>query len=767
MDEVQVQTFLQTWLYFGTLWEVLGDFLTPEDFVVGDEEKGKGERFLYTGNIRRVMNDWLDGTVGALDGQEAQRERMVTLCENIRAHLDTLYYVLSGLRFLADVGTLAATAVLGESLENCYRAIYREVLGLETPPQILWGTVFAGWITGYMEAEGWCRSTVTRLAMDRPRISLLYYYALLPAPQAEKDHSACSKDSCLALKIDPSRYRTAHVRAECRCLDLPLDVQKIAECLKRGRLPLIEVPYNRDPMHAHITCREDDGKTGFVAISHVWADGLGNISHNSLPACSLQEISRLVSKLPRASSSSQQQNDPIPFWIDTICVPVHPVELKQLALNYLRHPYMHAEHVLVLDNYFRNVDAADCDVLEIFARVSCGNWIGRLWTLQEGRLAKRIWFQFRDKAVELKALWEATTKPRNRGWDYWDMLTEAVIKWNATDLWGARKTALGLDFQSTLSLRGALCCRSVSVPADEALCLFCLAGFDMQQITSVPAAARIRMKVFWSQMHAVPSGLIFSKYPEKLDEPGFRWAPLSFMGALPRNHWAGIVKCAEDSNGVPTPDGLQVRFQGFVCKVGWNGPEDDTGFYFHNAGDWFRLYFEEPWHPKSTFMPPDGPQKMAIILAESLKRPATREEDGDVKKPRWSNSSIGLLGYIMHEDAGIKCVKGLCHVIVYLGMKSPMEQVIFDAALHCIDTERSSSHQTEEKPDVPAATLITKAYFAKHPTICGACDTWASGSSYATGEERFVALLGEMQTPGTRFALDTEETLSDQCWCVD
>ena len=754
--------FLQTWLYFGTLHEVFRETVKLEDFIFTDEN---GNRFLYTGNLRQTMTGWLDQTVGVLESQNAQHEKMVSLCNHIRSHLDLLYYLLSGLRALADPGGVAATALLGESLENFYRTTYREVLKLETPPNILWGMAFSKWLTEKMKVSGWCPSTITRLAEDSPRISLLYYYSLLPAPQLGRDHSLCTSDSCLALKIDPSNYHTAHTRPGCGCPDLSMDVEIIGDCLRKGRLPLVEVPHDEDPMRINITCREDGGDTGFVAISHVWADGLGNINDNSLPACSLQEISRLVSKLPRIPRTSSPENGLTALWIDTVCVPVLPAALKQLALNYLRHPYMHAEHVLILDNYLRNVDAEDCDILEIFARVSCGNWVGRLWTLQEGRLAKRTWFQFRDKAIELKALWEATERPRSRGPDYWDMLVEAVVKWDATDLWGTRRAALGLDLHSAKSLRRALCFRSVSVPSDEALCLFCLAGLNMEQITSVPPAAHLRMKVFWSSMHRVPSGLIYSKSPQKLEAPGLRWAPLSFMGSLPRHHWAGIVKCADDMDGIPTQQGLQVKFPGFTCTMSWDGSEDIYGFHFHCAGIWFRLYFEEPWHTQSAFLPPQGPQTLAIVLMEPLQRQSTQEDAPETQKPKWNEFSDGLLGYVTHETDGIKHIKGLCHITVYLGLKKPLERVIFDASLDCIATEASNIDQMD---DVHLQTTrMTKAYFAKHPTIRSACDTWAQGSSYASGEERFAALLVEVKTPTKKVALNAEKVPDDQGWCVD
>jgi hypothetical protein len=372
-------------------------------------------------------------------------------------------------------------------------------------------------------------------------------------------------------------------------------------------------------------------------------------------------------------------------------VPVEPPELKELALNYLRHPYIKATHVLVLDDYIRGVDSADCDEFEIFARVSCSNWVGRLWTLQEGRLGKRVWFQFRDKAVELKAIWEAFKKRRLTGTSMTEFLStpsgrlfyKIVVRWNM------RATSVLDDFavDSVYYLREAMRFRSVSVPADEALCLFCMAGLDMAIITPVEPSPEARMRVFWSQMQAVPSGLLLSKCPQKLRAPGFRWAPLKFMGVLPRGDtWGGSGDLAQDSVGRPTPRGLLVPFPGYTCEVTWEKVEGPGGFLFCNGGIWFQVIPCEPWHAESPYQPPDGLQHMAVILSESLHDRAMRcgslvsggcvwndESDGVQGKVDLDDASYGVMGVVVDDDGGTKFVKCVRHVMAKV--LAPAEQV--------------------------------------------------------------------------------------------
>ncbi len=189
---------------------------------------------------------------------------------------------------------------------------------------------------------------------------------------------------------------------------LALEVQEIGRILKKGKLPLIEIDPHCDLSAIRLRLRDDDTQTPFVAISHVWADGLGNVQKSSLPVCSLQEISRLVQKLPRDDLMSDEL---FPFWINTICVPVEPVKLKQLALTLLRELYAQAKHILVLDNYLCSITSGELDIMNIMARLNCSNWIGQLWTLQEGQLAKQVWFQFQDKALKSSLLLEEYLKP--------------------------------------------------------------------------------------------------------------------------------------------------------------------------------------------------------------------------------------------------------------------------------------------------------------------------------------------------------------------
>ncbi|KAL8786308.1 MAG: hypothetical protein Q9195_008268 [Heterodermia aff. obscurata] len=131
----------------------------------------------------------------------------------------------------------------------------------------------------------------------------------------------------------------------------------------------------------------------YVAISHVWSDGKGNPHQNFLPACQLQRLQDSANAL---YPSSRQ---PVPFWMDTLCVPVgkdfRPA--RNRAINRMKATYKNAEKILVFDSSLELVHSTIAPE-EAVIRLRYSPWSTRLWTMQEGRLGLKVYLQFRDKS---------------------------------------------------------------------------------------------------------------------------------------------------------------------------------------------------------------------------------------------------------------------------------------------------------------------------------------------------------------------------------
>jgi hypothetical protein len=175
------------------------------------------------------------------------------------------------------------------------------------------------------------------------------------------------------------------------------DLDKVCDIIHRGGVPLILVCNSpTSGSHLQLDLVEYKENMRYVAISHVWAHGRGNPYANELPLCQLEYIVRKVIEtgyLP-----------PYRFWMDTLCVPLSPIEARKQAIVTIRQVYQEAMAVLVLDRSLEESSTPSL-YLECLIRLITCDWTKRLWTLQEGRLPKTLFFQIGKGApVNLRCL---------------------------------------------------------------------------------------------------------------------------------------------------------------------------------------------------------------------------------------------------------------------------------------------------------------------------------------------------------------------------
>lgn len=124
------------------------------------------------------------------------------------------------------------------------------------------------------------------------------------------------------------------------------------------------------------------------------------IRRTTLYRCVFTWLANLVSMVLGVSGDQA-----MPFWLDSICVPLRPRKLKNKALE-MQRPIHRAQHVLVLDSYLYTHDITNATPVEIFARVSCCSWMQRLWAFQEGRVARKLWVMFANRPLEMTRIFE-------------------------------------------------------------------------------------------------------------------------------------------------------------------------------------------------------------------------------------------------------------------------------------------------------------------------------------------------------------------------
>lgn len=343
-----------------------------------------------------------------------------------------------------------------------------------------------------------------------------------------RDHRGCQDDMCKWNQISKDEYKTLHVEQECPCDDISVVLSDLENSLLKGRLPLLKLENVGGLLdELDIQVVEYSGKEGYVAISHVWAYGLGNPLTNALPRCQLARIGNMMAEMPSTAtelnSRMPPEDDPsklttmlppcskydmeseqteLYLWIDTICCPVDPPKSKALAIELLAQTYRDATFVLVLDGGLVACDGTGISIQETLARIFTSAWLQGLWTLQEGVLAQdRLWFQFRDRALSLKALLNSRSPnlsikvPFNEDLvAQYRIISLSFLRDDTSRMNVPYRLGIGHDL---MALDRALRYRSCTVETDEALCICTLFCLPANEMTGIAEEVNARMGQIW------------------------------------------------------------------------------------------------------------------------------------------------------------------------------------------------------------------------------------------------------------------------------
>lgn len=394
-DADHTLALLQSWLFFGVLTETFSGAGIPfnqEDFR---RQTDGGPLLITTELLQRYIWYWIAARCYQDFDSRRHHARLVNSCLQLS---NTVYMaIISGHRsILADCSlenhhsaVLLSIAILGEILTHASNIITNtlSVRRWPFPP-----------LTRALLATGWCIGDITTMNKECDSSTLLYL-SNLDIHALGKSHERCNvQEGCKASMLDWDSYRTKHVQgcSKDQCDDIGPSEQEVNSILWDGDIPLIAVDTSTAPSQIEVVRYKEQSEycNDYVAISHVWSDGLGNPKANSLPRCQLERIQHLVNKIDPGETYL------IPFWIDTICVPLAS-ELKSLAIVNMDKTYRNATDVLVFDNSWKDVAMA-MPAIEIMMRIRYSTWMTRLWTFQEARLSRNLWFQLSDGPVHIE-----------------------------------------------------------------------------------------------------------------------------------------------------------------------------------------------------------------------------------------------------------------------------------------------------------------------------------------------------------------------------
>ncbi|KAK1962844.1 hypothetical protein LY78DRAFT_660871, partial [Colletotrichum sublineola] len=418
-----------------------------------------------------------------------------------------------------------------------------------------------------MRREGWCPSSTTRLFRlgNREFAYLGYTYGRVQIP--DSDHSQCT-DFCNHNLIAESQYQPRHTREGCACQLLEVDRFRMESIIESGKIPVCRLlrieQLDGEPPKLAIQVEAASEHRPFIAVSHVWAHGWGNPLQNGLPTCSVIDLQKTIDgSWHRLSTQGivhprDEYGCVHGFWMDTLCVPVHPNSryLRKRAIAQMSDIYGGAAGVMVLDQVLLKRPTGHT-LPEMLIAIALSPWAGRLWTLQEAVLAKRVHVLLESgNAVDIDMLvnefmMHLTGRTNNTlNTRFYSTIAQTVIEFWRSIRPYTSSSVIGIPIQvspspalstSTRGIKSAsaatiltqLPLRSTSRPSDETVCIATLLGMDVMRLLeieteSMDQTCEKRMIRLLSDLTYIPCSLIFSPGP-KLSTPGFRWAPRTLL----------------------------------------------------------------------------------------------------------------------------------------------------------------------------------------------------------------------------------------------
>lgn len=570
----EIAAFIQKWLYFGLLSDALalaGISVNLSDFHERIQlPSGESLRIVTTSKLRQYLSRWEDRERNSNEYRRQERQAaLVRLLKPLEHFVYRQDY--SRQSIVIDNNVMLSMVILGETLKNAATYIWR--LPLESYP--LRGVGFiqkCNPLTDQLLQSGRCLSESLML-YERLDNTGIYVASLIPTPHNSRipNHNNCASTFCSAFQLDEATYETAHATgcpSAKSCPFISVNSDDLRNILRDGHIPLIQIL--GDDNHIRLKVVSSSAKAPYIAFSHVWAHGLGNVGHNALPKCQLRRLKTLASDLLGAT---QATSGPL-IWIDTLCIPVDPAlkTYRNIAIARLGKTFALSTKVLVLDFELEHT-YVPCSRLELATRLLCSGWMRRLWTLQEAVISadggpnlRKLWLQSHDRAVSFHSIFE----------DGVDSLfhTDRAIQ-VILDTFPQVKSST----QNLATLSRALMYRSTSKLADEAICLGSVLNLDVSSIIEAGKSVDDRMKSFYAQITEFPIDILFHK-GDGLPQKGYRWAPRSFLAF---GYGQSSFFRLDDRKPVRRDkEGLHVQLAGFIVKSGVKAPRGRTiGDHFH------------------------------------------------------------------------------------------------------------------------------------------------------------------------------------------
>lgn len=619
--------FLQSWLFFALLSGFLGEEIDAHDFAY------ENSKFISTGSLPNRLLQWKDMVEKESQDQKTDRAYFADRALNDASRFVSTWYREDD-SWKVNRNLWLSFAILGETLTRArLKVLPPESEGWQSLDDRQWGESMI--IKNKMQSMGWCPSIIHRVQRSGGNLSGLYVICCLESPST--NHNSCSKQKCMAHSKADTKFPLHTNECKERTRDDPgyscppflrVEGHKIGRILEEGNIPLVYLdhklvhdggkPIRKETIEVRAYRSEkveprtpDRHRPRYIAISHVWSDGLGNGDDNALPLCQFLDLQDMVNKL----DENEDKNPNTPFWLDTLCIPTSSPH-KEKGIRRMSLVYEHSNKVLVLDKDLW--DFGQQNGLEPLIRINLSKWMTRLWTLQEGSLSKNLFFRFRDgtllSAEDIEGRFEEADESLHLSW----LKTARIFNPTIRSLRNRDKG------NKVAHIWRAVHWRKSHKQKDETICLSTLLDIDPQPLMEDPnETEEQKMCRFISMLDkyiGIPPGMIFLPGP-KLNVEGFGWAPKTWMSGLGEEFPYPLN--LDSTPTFLTRRGLLVQYPGMKLRFKTVPRQKAFRFTLPSSEQWYRVMHiddlgtEKVAHAPWSRMKLDELNKLAIILCRA------------------------------------------------------------------------------------------------------------------------------------------------------
>lgn len=364
-----------------------------------------------------------------------------------------------------------------------------------------------GFYTTLLRDNGLCPSYYDYLQYAGTSV-IEYFCVVGHIGDSSSDHLSCNTGSCLQT-IAIVGDKANHIHPNCICRSISMLCTTMHQILGTSNYFVVDIirllDLKEPPSEAIVPFRSG---LKYVAFSHVWSHGLGNIADKGLPICRLRFLRKLMRSLQATYGTITH------FWIDAMCIP-EDSNLKKMSIGMMDQIYRNAAVVMALDAMLQTLPFQDLSYESLAINILLSDWNRRLWTFQEAKLATALTVALNNRWISVQALHDTLWEKIDGG--YGSPVTLACMQ---------QLACLTQHTTGLFEWLPLLQFRSCSVPTDEPLVISALEGLDTSSLAQ--EKGEDRMAKFWSLLGRVPSGILFHASP-KLRIEHYRWAPRSLI----------------------------------------------------------------------------------------------------------------------------------------------------------------------------------------------------------------------------------------------